>query len=107
MELGVEAYGIDYAEVATRMSLDVIHTHSQVHPEQHYKTGVCRADAKKLPFPTGYFDRVLLFDVVEHLYPWELHEALLDIHRILKPNGRLMVHTAPNRWYDAYGLRYG
>ncbi len=102
MELGVEAYGIDYAEVATRMSLDVIHTHSQVHPEQHYKTGVCRADAKKLPFPTGYFDRVLLFDVVEHLYPWELHEALLDIHRILKPNGRLMVHTAPNRWYDAY-----
>jgi ubiquinone/menaquinone biosynthesis C-methylase UbiE len=63
---------------------------------------VLRADAKKLPFPAGYFDRVLLFDVVEHLYPWELQEALEDIGRVLKADGQLVVHTAPNRWYDQY-----
>ncbi|MCL4867653.1 MAG: methyltransferase domain-containing protein [Anaerolineae bacterium] len=102
MEIGVEAYGIDYAEVAMQMSREVIQGHIQAHPEQTYKTGICLADAKKLPFPSGYFDRILLFDVVEHLYPWELHEALLDIHRVLKPDGRLVVHTAPNRWYDVY-----
>jgi hypothetical protein len=43
-----------------------------------------------------------MFDVVEHLYPWELHQALLEVRRILKPDGRFIVHTAPNRWYDRY-----
>jgi hypothetical protein len=45
---------------------------------------------------------VLLFDVVEHLYPWELHASLLDSRRVLKRDGRVIVHTAPNRWYDKY-----
>src|SRR5690606_23566799 len=48
------------------------------------------------------FDRVLMFDIVEHLYPWELHQALREVWRVLKPEGRLIVHTAPNQWYDAY-----
>jgi ubiquinone/menaquinone biosynthesis C-methylase UbiE len=45
---------------------------------------------------------VLMFDVVEHLYPWELQRALIESRRVLKPGGRLIVHTAPNRWYDTY-----
>ena len=40
--------------------------------------------------------------MVEHLHPWELHEALLEVHRVLKPEGRLIIHTAPNIWYDRY-----
>lgn len=103
MRLGIEAYGIDYAEVATLMSRDVIVQERQASAgEQPVAAGVCRADAKHLPFPSGYFDRVLLFDVVEHLYPWELQQALLDIGRVLKDDGRLVIHTAPNRWYDTY-----
>lgn len=100
MRLGVEAYGFDYAQVAARMSQDVIASEQAAGTQA--KAGVCLADAKKMPFPTNYFDRVLMFDVVEHLYPWELHEAMLEIRRVLKPNGRFIVHTAPNRWYDAY-----
>jgi ubiquinone/menaquinone biosynthesis C-methylase UbiE len=98
MALGVEAYGIDYAEAATAMTQEVI----AAHQEPGVKAGVCRSDAKKLPFPSGYFDRVLMFDVVEHLYPWELHEAMLEVRRVLKDNGRFIIHTAPNRWYDKY-----
>ncbi len=101
MRLGVEAYGIDYAQVAAVMTRDVI-TAEQSGDAALTKAGVCRSDAKYLPFPAAYFDRVLLFDVVEHLFPWELHAALLDIRRVLTPNGRLVIHTAPNRWYDAY-----
>ena len=100
MRLGVEAHGIDYAEVATLMSRDVIA--AQRRNGAPSRAGVCRADAKFLPYPSGYFDRVLMFDVVEHLYPWELHQALLEVQRILKPTGRFIVHTAPNRWYDQY-----
>lgn len=102
MRLGVEAYGIDYAEVATLMTRDVIWQEQDPADGQATATGVLRADAKKLPFPDGHFDRVLLFDVVEHLYPWELQEALEEIRRVLRDDGRLIVHTAPNRWYDQY-----
>ncbi|MCA9952719.1 MAG: class I SAM-dependent methyltransferase [Anaerolineales bacterium] len=106
MELGIEAYGIDYAEVAALMTRDVITAEqSRITDEtdgQNLHAGVCRSDAKTLPFPTNYFDRVLMFDVVEHLYPWELHAAMLDTKRVLKTNGRFIIHTAPNKWYDQY-----
>ncbi|MEP7289267.1 MAG: class I SAM-dependent methyltransferase [Chloroflexota bacterium] len=96
--LGADAYGIDYAIVAVQFSQEIVQ--DEIQAPGH--TGVSQADAKKLPFPTGYFDRVLMFDVVEHLYPWELQEALLEINRVLKPDGRFIVHTAPNAWYDKY-----
>ena len=60
---------------------------------------------EKIPGDVGNpvtFDRVLMFDIVEHLHPWELHQALLQAHRVLSPQGRLIVHTAPNRWYDQF-----
>lgn len=98
--LGADAYGIDYAQVAVRMTRDLIAAEAADPPPG--KMGVARSDAKKLPYPTGAFDRVLMFDIVEHLYPWELHEALLEVRRVLKPDGRLIVHTAPNRWYDRF-----
>lgn len=110
MQLGVEAFGVDYADAATKMTRDTILMHlmesAQHEPESpatiQFRSGVCRSDAKMLPFATGYFDRVLMFDVVEHLYPWELHQAMLEVGRVLKPNGRFIIHTAPNRWYDRY-----
>jgi hypothetical protein len=43
-----------------------------------------------------------MFDLVEHLYPWELRQALTEARRVLNPEGRLIVHTAPNAWYDRY-----
>ena len=98
-QLGADAYGIDYAAVAVNLSLNVIQPLKDITPG---RTAVAQADAKTLPFPTGYFDRVLMFDVVEHLHPWELHEAMCEVHRVLKPEGRFIIHTAPNVWYDRY-----
>ncbi len=98
-QLGADAYGIDYAAVAVQMSQGVIQPLKDITPG---RTAVAQADAKKLPFPTAYFDRVLMFDVVEHLHPWELHQAMLEVHRVLKPEGRFIIHTAPNIWYDRY-----
>ena len=98
--LGADAYGFDYAPVATEM------THKLIQHEENSdlpgKMGVARSDAKFIPFPDAFFDRVLMFDIVEHLHPWELHEALIETRRVLKPDGKLIVHTAPNRWYDLY-----
>jgi ubiquinone/menaquinone biosynthesis C-methylase UbiE len=96
---GADAIGIDYAEVAVRMARAVVEPIAGVAPG---RVGVSLADAKQLPFRTGSFDRVLMFDVVEHLHPWELDQALVEVYRVLKPDGRFIVHTAPNVWYDRY-----
>jgi cyclopropane fatty-acyl-phospholipid synthase-like methyltransferase len=102
MRLGVPAVGIDYAEVAAQMTRAAIAQEMAAADEALAPAGVGRADAKHLPFADRSFDRVLLFDVVEHLYPWELQEALLDIRRVLHDDGQVIIHTAPNRWYDRY-----
>lgn len=98
-QLGADAYGIDYAPVAVNMSQRVIEPLDGIAPG---RTAVYLADAKTLPFPDATFDRVLMFDVVEHLHPWELDVALKEVQRVLKPDGRFIVHTAPNVWYDRY-----
>lgn len=97
--LGADAFGIDYAEVAVNLSQRVIEGIEGIAPG---RTGVAQADAKLLPFKSASFDRVLMFDVVEHLHPWELDTALQEVYRVLKPDGLFIVHTAPNIWYDRY-----
>jgi ubiquinone/menaquinone biosynthesis C-methylase UbiE len=96
--LGAEIYGVDYAPVAVRMAKRLA-TQDGVTRDG---MGVYMADAKDLPFPTGFFDRVLMFDLVEHLHPWELDRALAEARRVLRRDGRLIIHTAPNVWYDRF-----
>ena len=96
--LGVQVYGVDYALVAARMA----HRLVLAGEGTGGVAGVSLADAKRLPFPTASFDRVLMFDLVEHLRPWELNQALAEARRVLRPAGRLILHTAPNAWYDRY-----
>jgi ubiquinone/menaquinone biosynthesis C-methylase UbiE len=98
-QLGADAVGVDYAWAALRLSHDGL---SRQEDQAGGSVALAQSDAKRLPFAAGIFDRVLLFDVVEHLHPWELHAALLEVRRVLKDDGRLIIHTAPNAWYDRY-----
>lgn len=103
-ELGAEAYGFDYAPVAVRMTQDLIKNISD--QVDGSLISAVQADAKHMPYATGSFDRILMFDVVEHLHPWELHAAFQEVHRLLKPDGRFIIHTAPNIWYDRYAYPF-
>jgi len=48
---------------------------------------------KEMPFPDGYFDYVLLMEVVEHLR--NPYVVMPEINRIIKTNGSLVIST-PN-----------
>jgi SAM-dependent methyltransferase len=59
---------------------------------------VVAADASALPLAPRSVDRVLLLDVIEHLYDWQLTLVLAEVRRILAPGGYVVMHTLPNRW---------
>lgn len=70
-------------------------------------------DAHHLPFRDNVFDQVLALNVFEHLRDPKL--AAAEIFRVLKPGGRVAIHTAflqalhesPHHYYNAteYGVR--
>ena len=41
--------------------------------------------------------------MIEHLDPPQTVPALSEFHRVLRPGGRLLVHTAPNRLFMTVG----
>jgi len=95
---GAEAWGIDYAQAAVDIAARALATADAVLREH---THVEQMDVKALRFDAGYFDVVFMMDVVEHLYPHELAQALDELHRTIRPGGRLVLHTSPNKIFEA------
>lgn len=50
-----------------------------------------RGSALRLPFAASAFDGVAAVEVFEHLPPDQLDNALIEIRRVLKPGGRLVI----------------
>lgn len=48
-----------------------------------------QAQAERLPFPNGHFDRVLVVDALHHFADQRL--AIAELLRVLKPGGRLVI----------------
>ncbi len=61
-----------------------------------YKKAVV-ASATKIPFKSNSFNTVVSNCVLEHIPP--IDQALKEIHRVLKKNGRLMI-TVPSECYS-------
>ena len=77
---GVDVVGVDYAEAMVDVA------------RQAYGLGdrVCRMDATDLRFESNSFDVVLANGVLHHLMVQDqLDGALSEVHRVLRPGGRL------------------
>ncbi len=87
-EAGAVVAGLDYAQAAVAISRDTV-------PAAEIVLG----DVTALPWEEASFDAVLCGDVIEHLVPDDADAMLREIHRVLAPRGRLVLHTAPNRLF--------
>ena len=86
------AIGIEYSADAVAMARKTLEAHGVTD-----RAEVHLADARAVPVDDDVADLVCLVDVVEHLTAEELHQALTEAHRILRPGGRVVAHTMPNR----------
>lgn len=90
------AVGVEYAEAAVAMANQTLEAHGVTD-----KAEVILADARAIPVDDATADLVTMLDVVEHLSPDELARTLQEARRVMKPGGRLLVHTFPTRtMYD-------
>jgi cyclopropane fatty-acyl-phospholipid synthase-like methyltransferase len=85
------AVGIEYAPAAVALARGTLAAAS-VGSAAEVRLG----DARALPLEEASADLVTMLDVVEHLGPSELDAALREARRVLRPGGRLFVHTLPN-----------
>ncbi len=97
---GCRAFGLDYSEAALELARERAAGLEPVGGRATFLGG----DAKALPFGDASLDRVFMVDVYEHLHPYELEETLAEVRRILRPDGKLIVHTGPNTWFYSFGL---
>lgn len=93
------AAGVDYSAAAIELC------HKTFAQAEELPVEALQADARRLPFDEGSFDAVTMTDVVEHLVPAELARALAEARRVLRPGGRIFVHTAPNKLIYTVGYR--
>lgn len=98
---GARVWALDYAEAALDIARQLLADadFDDVRPAIRF----LRGSALELPLPTASMDVVTMLDVVEHLTPPELDQALQEARRVLAPQGRLVVHTMPNLWYYRIG----
>ena len=98
---GAKVWGLDYATEGLSLAKRALSSvdDATIRPN----IALQRADARRLPFGTETVDVVFMLDVVEHLYPEELSAALAEVRRVLRPEGKLIVHTMPNLWYYRFG----
>lgn len=96
-EHGVNATGLDFSQASLDFARQLRQARRSRWPD-NADMSLVRADACRLPFQSGTFDRVTMLDIIEHLVPAQLESMIREVRRVLKPDGYAVLHTLPNRW---------
>ncbi len=92
---GAQTLGIDFAPAALDLAQRSVERGRDGAP-----AGLALMDAGRLGLRGEAFDVVLMLDFVEHVRQGELEGALREARRALRPGGRLVIHTSPNRLFE-------
>jgi ubiquinone/menaquinone biosynthesis C-methylase UbiE len=77
---------------AIDFSTNALQTYIDCHPNQSV---VAQADLFCLPFQDASFDGVFNLGVMEHFNDEEIVRALIEVKRVLKPNGKIILFWPP------------
>jgi len=105
----IEAHGIDYAENMVVGAKQLAANHK---PPLKGTIAFHHASVTRLPFPDNHFDVVSSSRCLMALLDWEIQkQALVEIHRVLKPGGVLVLMEGTfegleklNRVREKFGL---
>ncbi len=100
---GATGYGVDYSIEAIKLA-NLLKSKQSANIKKRMSFKIM--DVKNLSFPDSFFDTAIMTDVFEHLYPEELEVVFKELKRVLKRNGVLVIHTAPNKLFNDIGYRY-
>ncbi len=93
---GAYAVGIDYAQASMNIAREAVGS----------EAALARMDATRLAFRPQSFDVALMLDFVEHVHQPDLDASFREIAATLKPGGRLVIHTSPNRLFEDLVYRH-
>ncbi len=88
-----KVYGVDVSQEAIREAKGLYHSS---------KLQFRVIDGIKLPFEDKFFDAIVSFETIEHT--WCPTEFLLELNRVLKDDGMLIIST-PNKRFHSHGKR--
>jgi ubiquinone/menaquinone biosynthesis C-methylase UbiE len=89
-KLGADVFGIDVSRDALKLSAEK----SQL---ENVKLNLLELDSSDLPFRDSLFDLIILADVIEHIDDKILNHLLKECFRLLKSEGRLIIHSEPTK----------
>jgi SAM-dependent methyltransferase len=102
LEVGADGEGLLIQEIESRFGSAVAVGVNPAFPPASF-SATCRleaVDVRRMPYADGSFDVVVSSSAFEHIH--EIDRALLEMHRILVPGGRLYSHFGPI-WSTSYG----
>ena len=88
--------------VAIDFSSHALSTYAECHPDA---VSLSQADIFKLPFPNATFDGVFNLGVMEHFNDAEMVNALTELHRIIKDDGKILLFWPPRWGLSVFVLR--
>ncbi len=98
---GCEGVGIDYAKDAIDICNEI---KGKFKLQNDSLVDFLHVDSDRLPFEDESFDVIFFMDVWEHIYPEQMNKFLEEFYRILKKNGRIIIHTSPNKKFFNEGF---
>lgn len=80
-----EWFGIDISNKSVKQA-------KRAFPSYHFRTG----DVRKINYSDGLFDVVTSLEVLEHLSPKDTFKCLVEIRRVLKSEGKVIISVPLN-----------